>query len=85
MTEATFVKALESGKIQSKFPRLQVQSLDVKYIAEVSGHGSGLYIRIPKEIVDWFGIVAGDRIKCALISRKAWKFEETVTESKTES
>jgi len=79
-------RILESGSVRQKFPRLQVQTLDVKYVAEVSGHGSGLYVRIPKEIVDWFNIVAGDRIKVALLQRKAWKleFEETVTESKTE-
>jgi len=83
MTRAsTVTKLLEKGRIQRKFPRLQVQTIDVKYIGEVSGHGSGLYIRIPKEIVDYYGIVAGDRIKIALLQRKNWRdFEETVEQS----
>jgi hypothetical protein len=67
----TLTKLLE--KIPKKFPKLHVQSLDISYIGEVSGHGSGLYLRIPKEVVDYFMIVAGDRVKIKLIERKNWR------------
>ena len=72
-SQGTLTRVLESGKIPTKFPRLQLQVLDIRYIAEVSGHGSGLYVRIPKEVVDFYGIVAGDRIKVALLQRKNWR------------
>ena len=83
MSEAsTVTKYLEKARIQTRFPRLQVQTIGVVFIAEVSGHGSGLYVRLPKEIVDYYTIVAGDRVKVAILQRKNWKdFEETVQES----
>jgi hypothetical protein len=77
----TITKVLETAKIRTKFPRLQVQSIDVTYIGEVSGHGSGLYVRIPQPIIEYYGIVAGDRVKLRILQRKNWRdFEETATE-----
>ena len=39
-SENVLTKLLETGKIPTKFPRLQVQTIDVTYIGEVSGHGN---------------------------------------------
>jgi hypothetical protein len=81
MGDSTITKVLESAKIPTKFPRLQVQTIDVTYIGEVSGHGSGLYVRIPKEICDYYNFVAGDRVKLRILQRKNWRdFEETALE-----
>jgi hypothetical protein len=81
MATKSITRVLESAKIQTKFPRLQVQTIDVTFIGEVSGHGSGLYVRIPKEICDYYNFVAGDRVKIRILQRKNWRdFEEAVTE-----
>ena len=63
---------LERAKVPAKFAHLQVETIDVRYVGELSGHGSGLYVRIPKEIVDYFNLVAGDKVKVAILQRKKW-------------
>lgn len=65
-------QVLERSKIQVKFPRMKVDMIDVRYIGELSGHGSGLYVRIPKEICDYYGLVAGDKVKVGIFQRKRW-------------
>jgi hypothetical protein len=77
----TVTRLLENAKIPTKFPRLQVQTIDVTYIADVSGHGSGLYLRIPQPVIEYYSIVAGDRVKIRILQRKNWRdFEETAEE-----
>jgi hypothetical protein len=56
MPKTTIAKVLETAKIQTKFPRLQTQTIEVTYIGEVSGHGSGLYVRIPQPIIEYYSI-----------------------------
>ena len=69
---------LERARIPAKFARLHVEPIDVRYIGELSGHGSGLYVRIPKEIVDYFNLIAGNKVKVAILQRKKWtELEET--------
>ena len=81
MAKQRVTQILERTKIATRFPRLQVQSIDVCYIGDVSGHGSGLYVRIPKEICDYYNFSAGDRVKIRILQRKNWRdFEETATE-----
>jgi len=63
---------LERAKVQTKFPRVKVDVIDARYIGELSGHGSGLYVRVPKEICDYFGLVAGDKVKIGIFQRKRW-------------
>lgn len=65
-------QVLERSKVQVKFPRMKVDMIDVRYIGELSGHGSGLYVRIPKEICDYYGLVAGDKVKVGILQRKRW-------------
>ena len=63
---------LEKAKVPRKFQRLAIESVDVRYIGELSTRGSGLYIRVPKEIVDYFDLMAGDKVKIAILQRKKW-------------
>ncbi len=72
MTKQRMTQILQRAKIPTQLPKLQIQTIDVRYIGELSGHGSGLYIRVPKEIIDYYGLVAGDRVKVAIMQRKKW-------------
>ncbi len=65
-------QVLEHAKISSKFSKLQVQTIDVRYIGELSGHGSGLYVRVPKEIQEYYSLIAGDKVKVCILQRKKW-------------
>ncbi len=65
-------RLLEKAKIPRDFRRPAVQAIDVRYIGELSAHGTGLYVRIPKEILDYYGLVAGDKVKIAILQRKKW-------------
>jgi len=46
--------------------------LGIVEILKVSRHGSGFYLRIPKDVVDAFGIESGDllRVKIESLERK---------------
>jgi hypothetical protein len=72
MVKQRVTQLLEKAKISSKFPSRQLETLGVTYVGDVSGHGSGLYVRIPREICDYFGITSGDKIKIGLLQRKRW-------------
>jgi hypothetical protein len=74
------IQVLEHAKISSKFSKLQVQTIDVRYIGELSGHGSGLYVRVPKEIADYYSLVAGDKVKVCILQRKKWTDLEAAEE-----
>jgi predicted transcriptional regulator with HTH domain len=65
------IQVLEQARIPSKF-KLRVEAIDVRYIGELSGHGSGLYVRVPKEICDYYGLAAGDKVKVSILQRKKW-------------
>jgi hypothetical protein len=71
MAKQRISQVLEHAKISTKF-KLQVQPIDVRYIGELSGHGSGLYVRVPKEIVEYYSLVAGDKVKVCILQRKRW-------------
>jgi hypothetical protein len=68
----TVTRILENAKIPTKLPRKTVDIIDVRYVGQLSGHGSGLYIRVPAEIIDYFGLVAGDKVKVSIHQRKRW-------------
>jgi hypothetical protein len=72
MVKRRTLQVLEHAKISTKFSKLQVQTIDVRYIGELSGHGSGLYVRVPKEIVEYYSLVAGDKVKVCILQRKKW-------------
>jgi hypothetical protein len=72
VSKQRITQILERARIPTKFPKRQTESLGVTYIGEASGHGSGLYVRLPKEVCDYFGLVSGDRIMVRLVERKRW-------------
>jgi len=39
------------------------QTLKVTVVSRVSAHGDGLYLYIPKDVIDVYGIAAGDKIE----------------------
>lgn len=81
VSKQRLTQVLKTARIATKLPRLKVDMIDVRYIGELSGHGSGLYIRVPKEICDYFGLIAGDKVKVGIFQRKRWRdFEDTITE-----
>jgi hypothetical protein len=80
MAKQRIVQVLEHAKIPSKFSKLRVQVIDVRYIGELSGHGSGLYVRVPKEIVEYYSLVAGDKVKVCILQRKKWTDLEAAEE-----
>lgn len=72
MAKRQTLQVLEHPRVSSSFSKLRVQAIDVRYIGELSGHGSGLYVRVPKEIVDYYSLVAGDKVKVCILQRKKW-------------
>jgi hypothetical protein len=74
------LQVLEHPRNSSNFSKLRVQTIDVRYIGELSGHGSGLYVRVPKEIVDYYSLVAGDKVKICILQRKKWTDIEAAEE-----
>jgi hypothetical protein len=48
------------------------ERIGLKYVSTLSRHGSGLYVRIPGEAIDFFELVAGDQVKVAILERKRW-------------
>jgi hypothetical protein len=51
---------------------MRLDAVDVRIVAKVSRHGCGLYFRIPQSITEWFGLVAGDKVKIIIAQRKRW-------------
>jgi hypothetical protein len=80
MAKQRIVQVLERAKISTKFSKLRVQTIDVRYIGELSGHGSGLYVRIPKEIQEYYNLIAGDKVKVCILQRKKWTNLEAAEE-----
>ncbi len=86
LTPATTVQPRQPRHVETKtFPRFNSASIIVKHLTQQSQrigvdiigpvvcYGSGAYVRIPKEIVDYYGFVGGDRVEIRLIERKNWR------------
>jgi hypothetical protein len=71
-TRQRITQVLKTSGIATKFQRMKVDMIDVRYIGQLSGHGSGLYVRVPQEIIEYYGLVAGDKVKVAILQRKRW-------------
>lgn len=72
MAKQRITQILQRAKILTKFPKREIEPIGVTYIGEVSGHGSGLYIRIPGDVCEFYGLTAGEKIKVSLLQRKRW-------------
>lgn len=40
-----------------------VEKIGVVEVIRISAHGSGLYLRLPKDLVEWHRLKKGDRLK----------------------
>lgn len=72
MAKQRITQILERVRIPTKFPKRDIEPIGVTYIGEISGHGSGLYIRIPGDICEFYGLTAGEKIRLSLLHRKRW-------------
>jgi hypothetical protein len=72
MAKQRITQILERAKIRTEFPKRQVEVIDVRYVGPITGHGSGLYVRIPKEICDYYDLVAGNQVKIIIAQQKRW-------------
>lgn len=48
-----------------------LQDIKTSVISRVSAHGRGLYIYLPKDVVESFDIMAGDKLEVEL--RRHWR------------
>jgi hypothetical protein len=55
-----------------------VRDVGEKLTLNVSGAGSGLYLHLPKDLCNTYGIIAGDRMKVTLtdLFKRYYKTEE---------
>jgi len=72
---------LDALALGVKHQGLTSQRIGVDIVGSIVRQGSGLYIRIPQSIVEYYEMVAGDKVKVGILQRENWRdFEETVTE-----
>ena len=57
------------------------QVLKITVIARVSAHGEGLYLYIPKDVVEAYGIIAGDKVEVQFLKHFKPVAAEKVTPS----
>jgi len=57
------------------------RKLGVTVVMRVSQHGDGLYLYIPRDITDVYGIIAGDKLEVQL--QKLFKPETEIKEGET--
>jgi hypothetical protein len=46
---------------------VKAEKIQLETLLRASRHGDGIYLFIPKDIVDVYGLVAGDRVKVKLV------------------
>ena len=75
------ISCLDALALGVKHQDLTSQRIGVDIVGSIVRQGSGLYIRIPQSIVEYYEMVAGDKVKVGVLQRKNWRdFEETTTE-----
>jgi hypothetical protein len=61
-------KQLKRSSYNHLIGAVKAQKIDLQALLRVSAHGDGLYLFIPRDIVDVYGIVSGDRVKVKLLN-----------------